>query len=433
MDTEILWVLMITNVLNNSTRLIKELGISQEKFLEYSSYAAKSSLKRVITAGKKEVGYSIEKATQIIKRELEQRIKNSFPEKAATLRTTSEPVDEQVLTYATPEYKGLLDWATLEEKFVESMVIAIDSFMFFKKSPNTNIHSLTVLALDNEFIIDDDSIALVETSSNFEPEDPLKQTLEYMFDDDKISEKYEHLLHKYWYKVDYPNGKGLTYQLQYFKYYKNFGAETFKYKPIFNVIKENRNNALIMISASGFMELCPILGSILDVLCKNGWSTNAWPVVRKHDSFYYSMQKNEPLKFLLPIQEGFESLYYNILPDLEMDERENHYELLPEFPNKNPLGFWTAGMTLADRTIRSMQAWLDYLQQNISDAFILLFVSGNDEMQRISKKMGPDLYQQTVFAYLSNNVPDNDTTNKHTYLTFARGQASYKYALKLEF
>ena len=63
MDTEILWILMVTNVLNNSSKLIKRLGISQEKFLKYSSYAAKSSLKRVIEGEGKDSGQKKENET----------------------------------------------------------------------------------------------------------------------------------------------------------------------------------------------------------------------------------------------------------------------------------------------------------------------------------------------------------------------------------
>lgn len=453
MDTEILWILMVTNVLNNSSKLIKRLGISQEKFLKYSSYAAKSSLKRVIEGEgkdsgqkkenetpkevvvsknsdspkevttpkdgekkkegkpKKDIGYTIEKATNIIQKELDRRMREAFPEKA---KKYPEKVAKQILT----DYRMLLDWASIEEKFVESMVMAIDSFIFFAKSDDPTIHSVTALALYNELIVKDDPIALVALSDSTPNPDPLTTKMEYI-SDDEIGKKCEFLTNKYWYKVDYLNGRGLTYQLQYFKYYKNFGTETFKYKPIFEVIKENRENAFTIISPSGFLKLQPLLGSVLDALRENGWSTNVWPV----------MQEDEPLKFLLPVREGFDQLYYNILPD---PEGSSLYEWLSEFPDDNTLGSWTVNMTLAQCTIRSIQTWLHHIQEKVSDAYILLFVSSIDEMQRLSKEMDPGLYRQTIFAYLSSTVPDDDTADKHIYFTFARGQESYKYAIQLK-
>ena len=462
MDTEILWILMVTNILNNSSKLIKRLGISQEKFLKYSSYAAKSSLKRVIEAEgkdssqekesetpkevvtsekessqkevanpkdseqkkegkpKKDVGYTREKATEIIKKELDRRMREAFPDK-------EEQYDEKDAKKILTDYRMLLDWASIEEKFVESMVMAIDSFIFFAKSDDPTIHSVTALALYNELIVKDDPIALVAPSDPTPTPDPLATKMEYIFDDE-IGKKCEFLTNKYWYKVDYPNGRGLTYQLQYFKYYKNFGTETFKYKPIFEVIEENRRNAFTIISPSGFLKLQPLLGSVLNVLRENGWSTNVWPIVQKDDAFDSIMPENEPLKFLLPVQEGFNQLYYNILPD---PEGSSLYEWLPEFPD-DTLGSWTVNMTLAQRTITSIQTWFRYIQEKVFDAYILLFVSSIDEMQRLSKEMDPAMYRKTIFAYLSSIVPDDDTEDKCVYFTFARGQESYSYAIELK-
>ena len=464
MDTEILWILMVTNVLNNSSKLIKRLGISQEEFLKYSSYAAKSSLKRVIEAEgkdsgqkkenetpkevvasknsdspkevatpkdgekkkegkpKKDIGYTIEKATKIIQKELDRRMREAFPEKA---KKYPEKVAKQILT----DYRMLLDWASIEEKFVESMVMAIDSFIFFAKSDDPTIHSITALALYNELIVKDDPIALAESPSDSQSTpDHFSAMMEYVLDDE-IGKKCEFLTNKYWYKVDYPNGRGLTYQLQYFKYYKNFGTETFKYKPTFEIFKENRENAFIIVSPSGFLKLQPVLSSILDALRENGWSTNVWPIVQNNDAFDSIIPENEPLKFLLPVQEGFDQLYYKILPDRE---DSSIYEWLPEFPDSNTLGSWSVGMTLAQHTIRSIQIWLHHIQEEASGAYILFFVRDSDEMQFMSKEMDQDVYQQTIFAYPSNIVPDNDPTDKHVYFTFARGQESYKYALKLK-
>ena len=437
MDTEILWILMITNILNNYSKLLKKLGLSQNEFLKYSSYAAKSSLKRV-TEGD---GRSIAEVTQIIKKELDQRVKDAFSKKSITV---NEQTDAEILTCATSDYYALRAWAELEEKFVESMVIAIDSYIFFKKPPKDVIDEITTLALYNDISISNEQIYLAEQHRShksirkYDEEESWKERVALIFADEDTSsdeaesspdDKYAILSKQYWYQIKYSVGKGLTYQLQYFKYYKASGSETFRSKPVFDVIKQNRKDAFLIISGAGFVTLKPYLYSILSTLQDSDWGIGTWETLRK----------NSDLKFMLP-EAGLYQLYYDISPDAELG---NYCDLLPKsYDNSDSAddsdessatyGYWSDGLTPAQREIHSIQSWFQLLHEKLPSMFVLLFVSGPGEMRRLAKMMDPDFYQQMVFAYPAQSTPEEDSSDKHLYICFSRGQDIYSYALKIE-
>ena len=416
MDTEFLWISMIANIIGHSSELIKKLDISQDEFLRCTSYAAKSSLNR---RGKDFDRFTPEKINEIFKNELIRRKEEFFGGQKETSSSNAQ----------TP-YEDLLGWAKQQEKFAESLMMAIDTFILFsKKYPKSVIDEIVNLALYNEVVVNEEyflaenqkiedeckkdlaSLGVVlDTSSNSE-EDPLQVQKELL---NKDKQK--------WFKVDYTCNAGLTYQFQYLKYLKEFSKESYRFKPIFDVINEKRKNAFIVMTGRGFIALKSHLDSILTVLRENEWGKEF-------------LADNEELKFLIP-EPGIYQLYYDGFSTETfsaccklLEKQKDTSDYYGSWPGYKPPA------PIEDET-RCIDFYVSELKETHPDLFLLLFVSDESEIQHLSEYMDPTLYQETIFAYLSQitskDDPQSDPDDTSLYICFNNAfNATYNYALKI--
>lgn len=400
MDIDLLWIAMIANVINNLPKIIKTLGISQEKFLRCSSYAAKSSLGK---RGKNHDDFTLDHINFIFENELQRRKKELLKEKHINKEQGIQ--DSSVFNSGTDfqQYEDLLDWAKQQEKFAESLIMTIDAFLFFnyRKYPSSVIDSIIFLALYNEVLVTADPIYLSRRNSHFY--EVLSNGEKTFSEGDKPIEKLEA---QYWYQVKYSEKRGLSYQMQYFKYCKEFNKED---RIAFENIKERRENALIAITGFGYIYLKDYLYSILKVLRDKKWGIIPWKTKFKGD-----------LKFFLSA-EGIYELCFNA-------SNFNFEECCEPviFESDNQCSGWKTNPP-AEREIDDIKQWMENLKKELPNAFLILFVSNMNEMKRIEKYMDSELYNETVFAYLSETDDD-----ENMYISFTKGNFSYKYALKIE-
>lgn len=438
MDYYALWAAMVINVTSNISNIISELRISQGEFLKCLGYSAKSSFIQ------KKRG-AVSPSAEGLKDELQTILQQKEDELQKNLQSFAD------YTLNPKEDKDFIKKVKTQEKYAETLIMAIDSYLFFGDYTLETFARIAIYALYNSMLVDDNiTVTLSEevlqmilhyTKGNYNiscddgchTESALSQAR--AGEDSKQIRQYALLCNQPWYRMNFKENRGLSYQFQYFKYCKDHYSDGYKNRSMFKSLLEVSGKTFPVITGLGFISLRPYLKSILSEL----------------ERFQYGKDilNGEPLKFAMP-DSGLYTLYES---QVEAASFDNVCRLLDSNTDKGECSDSLNDLFVKNGvTIRPIKGWDDNDESKSSDygSFsipstpidkevycismyywdheeqienLLLFIDGPDEMHRLSLKMAPEIQQKTVFAYCS--------TFDSSYICFTYQGKTYNYALKI--
>lgn len=423
MNYNFLWASTITNVTTNIKSILEALNISQGKFLRCLGYSAKSSF---IT--KKHGATSSDFV--ISQMDLSKNLKKQEQYDALSKEQKKSLEGKQLLEDIEQYFATVKN----RERFADMLIMAIDSFLLFDNKSEDVFKQIAVASLYNKELIDNRPVYILgqldfviddilQNKRASIPDDTRNKVKEYKkatngsvtkseYERCILEMQYSRLSSQPWFKMDFKNQRGLSYQFQYFKYARLRDYHKHNNRNMFEKIMQEKEGILPIITGTGFLKLHPVIPAIIKALsdincCKKFW-VNDKPILRFPSS-------------------SLSGIYYE---NFSTASFKNHCQLI-KLPDEMPhadfedFGSWSIETDPRSYPVQEEAACIEScLQENDSlCSYLLIFVGNINEIPLLASYLDPETCQKTIFA-----APSQTDTS---YISFTHLGKTYNYAFRI--
>lgn len=423
MNYNFLWASTITNVTINIKSILEALNISQGKFLRCLGYSAKSSF---ITKKHGATSSDFVISQMDLSKNLKKQEQYDALSKEQKKRLEGKQLLEDIEQY----------FATVKnrERFADMLIMAIDSFLLFDNKSEDVFKQIAVASLYNKELIDNRPVYILG-QLDLVIDDILQDKKAIITDDirNKIEEykkapnvsvteseyercileiQYSKLSSQPWFKMDFKNQRGLSYQFQYFKYARLRDYHKHNNRNMFEKIMQEKEGILPIITGTGFLKLHPAIPTIIKALsdmncCRKFWVEDK-PILRFPSS-------------------SISGIYYE---NFSTASFENHCQLI-KLPDEMPhadfedFGSWSIETDPRSYPVQEEAACIEScFQENGSlCSYLLIFVGNINEIPLLASYLDPETCQKTIFA-----APSQTDAS---YISFTYQGKTYNYAFRI--